>query len=674
MELVEGARPRDDDPLPSCRGVPGIVKERMAALGRDGGHISYPNAPPSPAKWQRSPPEKLPGVPVLSPPSPAETKAKSKVQISDPKFHIQTPAPGGARRPSMLGRRQQTVALPDMSRCTKDEHQLPQVTVPPPLATERPSPTKAQRRAEAMLAPEAGDSPAKANGSPAKAKLEAPEGLAKLEGSPAKLERRNSAPHALAGRWNTVRSLVRSDSDASISPGGYTELADEEEGPDPPVRQKSKLSRLGSKVGLGSSFAFRDKDSSKGGGLLGQLSDLADEAMRSKVHLDHETRQATRDDAETEQRWFLSDKLMMREIHRRRGSDAWQSKLVKVLHANWLQQLLIVLLLLDVLIVFTELFLEGTYPACEIITRDATSCCPADGHMPLDAHHHRHLFDGADEVSPSLAAITGAHGHQRVRMLADLVFDIGDGHGSEGDGHGHGHGPVCGGGLVPRLSQEVYCDPHKHARVHHLETGFSLITVLILIVFEVELVGLLLALDRLFFRSLMHVFDLVVITSSLWLQLYIYYVRLRGDSNEDAEMHDPHGEAILPDDIQALILFSRCWRFVRVGHGIATGINDMVRAKQHEIQKTVEELKEALRQIESENYAAARQTSAPAHTSPAGERPPANGTARPTGLHRGSNRGSMKTVYGRSAKSVSGKSGLHNAHDALDKLAQQAAY
>ena len=33
------------------------------------------------------------------------------------------------------------------------------------------------------------------------------------------------------------------------------------------------------------------------------------------------------------------------------------------------------------------------------------------------------------------------------------------------------------------------------------------------------------------------------------------------------------------EDIQNLVLFSRCWRFVRVGHGIATSINDIVRAK-----------------------------------------------------------------------------------------------
>uniref|UniRef100_A0A7S2GE72 Uncharacterized protein n=1 Tax=Haptolina brevifila TaxID=156173 RepID=A0A7S2GE72_9EUKA len=98
--------------------------------------------------------------------------------------------------------------------------------------------------------------------------------------------------------------------------------------------------------------------------------------------------------------------------------------------------------------------------------------------------------------------------------------------------------------------------------------------------------------------------------------------------------------SLQPDDIQELILFSRGWRFVRVGHGIATSVNDMVRSKQQELTTTVSELKAALRQLEGELAKERRR-----------DRPESN-------KHVGEET----------------SSGLHRAHGALTTLEQQVAY
>ena len=127
------------------------------------------------------------------------------------------------------------------------------------------------------------------------------------------------------------------------------------------------------------------------------------------------------------------------------------------------------------------------------------------------------------------------------------------------------------------------------------------------------------------------------------LLFYIYLVRMRNDAADVAAAAGVEEETVLPDDIAGLILFSRCWRFVRVGHGIAATVNDMVRAKQLQLQQSISELKAALRQLESENYAHEQQL--------------LHEIKHPTaGPHKGRHEG------------------LHKAHDALAKLAQQAAY
>jgi hypothetical protein len=216
--------------------------------------------------------------------------------------------------------------------------------------------------------------------------------------------------------------------------------------------------------------------------------------------------------------------------------------------------------------------------------------------------------------------------------------------------------------------------------------------VLILAIFEAELIGLLMALDSLFFRSRLHLFDLVVITSSFILQLYIYLVR-QTDAFGAPTVHLPGADQLGPeavvstDDIQGLILFSRAWRFVRVGHGIATSINNNVRAKQEEMAHGVEEMRQALLLLESEirqqdkkNHEELAQEQKASHASHASHssnsaraahaaHAPAAAPPTPPGPKR---RGSCLAKPG--AQVHAEHSGLLKAHAVLDQLASLAKY
>lgn len=47
-------------------------------------------------------------------------------------------------------------------------------------------------------------------------------------------------------------------------------------------------------------------------------------------------------------------------VHDKHGHHSWQAKILKVIHAKWFQRTIICLLILDILLLFTELFLLAT--------------------------------------------------------------------------------------------------------------------------------------------------------------------------------------------------------------------------------------------------------------------------------------------------------------------------
>jgi hypothetical protein len=118
------------------------------------------------------------------------------------------------------------------------------------------------------------------------------------------------------------------------------------------------------------------------------------------------------------------------------GHDSWKIKVHQFFEQKWVEYTLMGLLCLDILIIFTELFLMAEFPNCKLIERDCISCCPADG----DYH------DGDD--------------HER--WLAEA----------------HGHGSFCDAGYDE--TGVAACDAHRYDAVHTTEQVLFFTTIVIL--------------------------------------------------------------------------------------------------------------------------------------------------------------------------------------------------
>ena len=121
------------------------------------------------------------------------------------------------------------------------------------------------------------------------------------------------------------------------------------------------------------------------------------------------------------------------------GDNSWQVKIHKFLDQKWVEYTLIGLLCLDIIIIFTELFLQTHYPLCQYVTRDCMACCPSSD---SEADHN-------GEDNPN-------------RWLA-------------GDDH---HESYCDAGYD--MTGEAACDDHKYESVHAAEETLFYCTVIIL--------------------------------------------------------------------------------------------------------------------------------------------------------------------------------------------------
>jgi len=209
-------------------------------------------------------------------------------------------------------------------------------------------------------------------------------------------------------------------------------------------------------------------------------------------------------------------------LHQKHG-ESWQHRVHEFIESKKVQHLLSFLLFIDIVIICVELLLDSHYPSCTIIERDAISCC-------LDTdNEHRFL-----EVSNN----------------------------SE-------HHSVCDSEYY---EGESSCDPHKWPLLHMVHSILFYVSVAILIIFEVELLTLLAILKRDFFKGILHVLDLLVVTISLVIEI-----------------------ATRNTGVGAFIIF-RIWRFIRVGHGLYMTDEKIHDEEQEHVEKYVSELQEILKE------------------------------------------------------------------------------
>jgi hypothetical protein len=165
----------------------------------------------------------------------------------------------------------------------------------------------------------------------------------------------------------------------------------------------------------------------------------------------------------------------------------------------------IMILLLDVLILFIELFLQATFPSCHIIERDAISCCPASerGLESSDLHCNE-TSQGAD---------AGSEAHDFRRFLLESSSATGE-HTEE-----HGHHNLCAFPSVESHEYNAVCDPHKYSAVHTTEKALFGCTVFILSTLLVELIIMMIVVKKAFFTQFSYVLDSFIVVTSLAMEI-----------------------------------------------------------------------------------------------------------------------------------------------------------
>lgn len=233
--------------------------------------------------------------------------------------------------------------------------------------------------------------------------------------------------------------------------------------------------------------------------------------------------------------------------------SSWQLKALEIINSNAVQRILICLLLMDVLILFVELGMDAFFPSCTLINRDAISCCPADYN---EAHNN--------------AERSNNNNNDVHRFLS-----------GEGD---NAHGHIC----EAPLSETAYptgCDTHKFPGVHTAHAALFWTTIVILSAFMLELVFLIYLLGpSKFFRELIYVVDVFVVSCSLALELSFHFLA----KNQALEA------------FPGILILFRLWRFVRIGHGLVASTYEMQEHKTHLALEHIEELEKRLRRCGDE--------------------------------------------------------------------------
>jgi hypothetical protein len=193
----------------------------------------------------------------------------------------------------------------------------------------------------------------------------------------------------------------------------------------------------------------------------------------------------------------------------RHGGDSWKTKAVQFIHTKPVQFTLIALLLIDVIVLFIEMFISASFPSCSSVEEDGISCCPATE-------------------------------EQAVRWLSEATAN-----------DAHEQHNLCESPFLS-TTYPVACDEHKYPGLHTAHVVLRAISISILTVFLVELSVLMIAIGvRHFFHKFYYVLDLFVISFSLILEILFVLT----NNNQAA-------------DLAGLLIIARLWRFVRIGHGI----------------------------------------------------------------------------------------------------------
>ena len=112
-------------------------------------------------------------------------------------------------------------------------------------------------------------------------------------------------------------------------------------------------------------------------------------------------------------------------VAREKGHDSWQLQIHDFIDQQWVQYVLIGLLVSDILIIFAELFLQSEFPACRLIERDCLACCPSDGYAG-EGGSCRWLAESfcQDQYADTGTATCDKHKWDGVHTAEEVLFSI----------------------------------------------------------------------------------------------------------------------------------------------------------------------------------------------------------------------------------------------------------
>ena len=188
---------------------------------------------------------------------------------------------------------------------------------------------------------------------------------------------------------------------------------------------------------------------------------------------------------------------------------SWRKRILDIVFSKSMDIFLACLIVLDVIMAFTELFIMAEYPSCDIIEKYAISCCPSESSN----------FLGSSKLGRALG----------------LTSDN-----------------LCEKGIEYR-DYDATCDEDDYPKgVEIANTIIFALGMVILTIFIVEQLLILIALGaRKFFGNMFLVLDFVIIMMSI-LELIVFSL-----------------EGHLKQSLSAFMMIFRMWRFVRIGGGIA---------------------------------------------------------------------------------------------------------
>jgi len=216
------------------------------------------------------------------------------------------------------------------------------------------------------------------------------------------------------------------------------------------------------------------------------------------------------------------------------NASSFRHTMYDVSHSKYCQVILSTLLILDVLVLFIELYIDAEYPSCNVVEKFAISCCPAASD---DEHHFLYRFLSGNENS---------------------------------------HHELCLNGT--ETDYAATCDPHAKPGIHIAHTVLFSVSIVILSLFLVELNITLIALGpRVFFGNLLYTLDYFIVTISFVLEIVL---RIQ-NSGAFASL------------VGFMVIF-RLWRFMRIGHGLVEVARKRCKRKAHEQQKEIHHFEKLL--------------------------------------------------------------------------------